>query len=346
MADIAHPGAPPQTLSRGVAPALVGAIVACTAALWWLGTFQQAWLSNFTLIFTSLLLGAMPLVVLGAVVGSAISVFVPDSAIARIARLPDRLQIPAAALSGLAFPVCECGSVPVARRLVGRGMTPTAAITFMLAAPILNPIVIVSTVIAYRGREALAPIVLGRIGLGLIAAMAVGWIVGGSTARLAEARARSLPVSEEVNAHEAGNAPGNAPGASRWRHFFDHVVADFFFMGRYLVLGAAAAAAIQTVVPQSVMSGVAGTPILSLLAMMGLAFILALCSESDAFVAASFVQFGVGAQLAFLVFGPLMDTKLAFLYSATFGKRLFTTVLAVVTVVTLVGTLWIEVLFG
>jgi uncharacterized membrane protein YraQ (UPF0718 family) len=340
MADIAHPGAPPQTLSRGVVPTLVGAVIACTAALWWLGSFQEPWLSNFTLVFTSLLLGAMPLVVLGAVVGSAISVFVPDTAIARIARLPDRLQIPAAALSGLAFPVCECGSVPVARRLVGRGMTPTAAITFMLAAPILNPIVIVSTVVAYRGREALVPIVLGRIGLGLIAAMAVGWIVGGSAARLAEARARSLPVSEQ-DTHE-----GHGPSDSRWRHFFDHVVADFFFMGRYLVLGAAAAAAIQTVVPQSVMSGVAGTPILSLLAMMGLAFILSLCSESDAFVAASFVQFGVGAQLAFLVFGPLMDTKLAFLYSATFGRRLFTTVLAVVTVVTLVGTLWIEVLLG
>lgn len=342
MADIAHAGSPPQTLSRGAMPALVTAVVACTAALWWVGSFQQPWLSNFTLIFTSLLLGAMPLVVLGAVVGSAISVFVPDTAIARIARLPDRLQIPAAAMSGLAFPVCECGSVPVARRLVGRGMTPTAAITFMLAAPILNPIVIVSTIVAYRGRETLLPILLGRVGLGMLAAMAVGWIVGGSAAHLAEARARSNPVIEESHAHASTHGTGH----SRWRDFFDHVVGDFFFMGRYLVLGAGAAAVIQTVVPQSVMSGVAGTPILSLLAMMGLAFVLALCSESDAFVAVSFVQFGVGAQLAFLVFGPLMDTKLAFLYSATFGKRLFTTVLAVVSVVTLVGTMWIEVLVG
>jgi uncharacterized membrane protein YraQ (UPF0718 family) len=80
--------------------------------------------------------------------------------------------------------------------------------------------------------------------------------------------------------------------------------------------------------------------------MMALAFLLSLCSESDAFVAASFVQFGVGAQLAFLVFGPMVDTKLGFLYSATFTKGFFRTVIVVVGAVTLVGALWIEVLIG
>ena len=102
----------------------------------------------------------------------------------------------------------------------------------------------------------------------------------------------------------------------------------------------------QTFVPQSFIAGVATTPFLSLLVMMLLAFILSLCSESDAFVAASFVQFGVGAQLAFLVFGPMVDTKLAFLYSATFSPSFFRTVVLVVGAVTFAGTLWIEVLIG
>ena len=90
----------------------------------------------------------------------------------------------------------------------------------------------------------------------------------------------------------------------------------------------------------------ASLPIISLLAMMGLAFFLSLCSESDAFVAASFVQFGVGAQLAFLVFGPMMDMKLGALYVGTYNKGFFRMVLVTVTAVTLVGTLWVSVIWG
>jgi uncharacterized membrane protein YraQ (UPF0718 family) len=80
--------------------------------------------------------------------------------------------------------------------------------------------------------------------------------------------------------------------------------------------------------------------------MMALAFVLSLCSESDAFVAASFVKFGVGAQLAFLVFGPMVDTKLGVLYSATFRRGLTRTVVVVVGAVVVAGALWAEVLFG
>jgi uncharacterized membrane protein YraQ (UPF0718 family) len=206
----------------------------------------------------------------------------------------------------------------------------------MLAAPILNPIVIVSTVVAYRGRDIFWPMVIGRSVLGFITAVVVGWVVStqGKTTLL-----RATPVSEEdsCEVHHA---------ESRWRAFFGHISADFIFMGRYLILGAAVAAALQTFVPQSLINSVAGTPVLDLLAMMVLAFVLSLCSESDAFVAASFVQFGVGAQLAFLVFGPMVDTKLGFLYSGTYSVRFFRTVLIVVTAVTLVGTLWVQVLFG
>ena len=117
-------------------------------------------------------------------------------------------------------------------------------------------------------------------------------------------------------------------------------------MGRYLVIGALVAALLQTLVPQSLIGSVADTPVVSLVAMMALAFVLSLCSESDAFVAASFVQFGVGAQLAFLVFGPMVDTKLGVLYSATFTRGFVRTVALVVGGVVLAGTLWLEVLVG
>ena len=315
-----------------------GALVALAALLRVLDPNRIAGLQNFFVVFASLLIEAMPFIAMGAVVSAAIEVFVPERAFVRIARFPSSLQLPAAGLAGMAFPVCECGSVPVARRLAAKGLTPAAAVTFMLASPILNPIVIASTVVAYRGRESFWPMVLGRPLLGLAAAMAAGWVMAGKSGGQL-LRARPDPDDGHDDAHAHGSA-------SRVRAFTGHIAGDFLFMARYLVLGAAIAAALQTFVPQSILGSVAGTPVVNLVALMGLAFVLSLCSESDAFVAASFVQFGVGAQLAFLVFGPMVDTKLAILYTATFSKGFFRTILIVVGAVTLAGALWMEVAFG
>lgn len=314
-----------------VAAGWAGVVTVLVVLLRLLNPARTPAVQNFFLIFSSLLIEAIPFVLLGAVVSAAIEVFVPRRVFERLARLPASLQLPAAGIAGMAFPVCECGSVPVARRLASKGLRPAAAITFMLAAPILNPIVITSTVVAYRGRDVLWPMVLGRAGLGLIAAIAVGWVMG---KRAPEELLRDDPRDEQ-HAHEG-----------RTRGFFSHLSGDFFFMARYLVFGAAVASAMQTFVPQRLVGSVAAMPIVNLLAMMLLAFVLSLCSESDAFVAASFVQFGVGAQLAFLVFGPLVDTKLGFLYAGTFQRGFLWRVVAIVAAVTLTGTLWLEVLVG
>lgn len=325
----------PRQRSNWTTPALLlGAALAIAAVIRVTEPGQVPALQNFFLVFGSLLIEAVPFVLLGALVSAAIEVFVPPSAFEKLALLPRPLQLPAAGLAGMAFPVCECGSVPVARRMAAKGLAPSAAVTFMLAAPILNPVVIASTVIAYRGRDTLWPMVLGRAGLGLLAAMAVGWVVAyqSKTELL-----RPRPDDAHDHSHE---------GESRWVAFTGHLSGDFFFMGKFLVLGAAVAAALQTFVPSSIIGSVADTPVVALVAMMLLAYLLSLCSESDAFVAASFVQFGVGAQLAFLVFGPMVDTKLAFLYRGTYSKGFLSTVVLVVGTVVLAGTLWLEVFFG
>jgi uncharacterized protein len=284
--------------------------------------------------FGVLLLEAMPFILIGAVVSGIIEVFVPSTAFERLTRLPRSLQLPAAGLAGFAFPVCDCGSVPVARRLAKKGLAPAAAVTFMLAAPILNPVVIASTIVAYRGRSFMWPMVFGRIGLGLVTAIAVGWVIGDKTK---EELLRPRRGDEHDHEHDPG---------PRWAALFGHIAGDFLFMGRYLVLGAGVAAALQTFVPQSIIGSVADTPIVNILVMMTLAAMLSICSESDAFVAASFVQFGLGAQLAFLCFGPMVDMKLGFLYSGTFSPKFFRTVAIVVGAITLVGTLWVQIAFG
>jgi uncharacterized protein len=295
---------------------------------------QLGWVRNFLIVFGSLLVEAVPFVVLGAFVSAAIEVFVPASAFTRIGRLPRAVQAPAAALAGVTFPVCECGSIPVARRLVAKGLAPSAAVTFMLAAPIVNPVVVASTFVAYRGRDTLWVMVAGRFVLGLVVAMAVGWVIG---ARRPEELLRRIT---SIEGHEVEG------GEARWRRFFAHLAGDATFMGRFLILGAAIAATIQTFVPQTIVDGLASLPVLSLVAMMALAYLMSLCSESDAFVAASFVSFGPGPQLAFLVFGPMVDTKLTALYLGTYSRGFFRTLLVTVAATTLVATLWIEVVFG
>jgi uncharacterized membrane protein YraQ (UPF0718 family) len=292
---------------------------------------------TFLLVFGSLLVEALPFILLGAAVSALIEVFVPASVFARLARLPRGLQMPVAGLGGFAFPVCECGSVPVARRLLLKGLHPAAAVTFMLAAPILNPVVLLATAIAYRGRDVMWPMLLGRAGLGLVVAMAVGWAVG--------ARARAGDLLRPGRAAEDHDHDGASREGS-WTRYFTHLADDFTLLARYLVIGAGLAAALQTFLPQDVIGGVATTPVLDVVALMVLAAALSLCSESDAFVAASFVQFGMASQLAFLVAGPMIDAKLAALYGGTFGRGFVRTVAVVVFAVTLAGSLWIQVAFG
>ena len=291
---------------------------------------------TFLLVFGSLLVEALPFILLGAAVSALIEVFVPASAFARLARLPRGLQMPVAGLGGFAFPVCECGSVPVARRLLLKGLHPAAAVTFMLAAPILNPVVLLATAIAYRGRDVLWPMLLGRAALGLVVALAVGWAVG-SRARATDLLRPGRAV--EDHAHDAASE-------GRWSRYFGHLGDDFTLLARYLVIGAGVAAALQTFLPQDVIGRVATTPVLDVVALMVLAAALSLCSESDAFVAASFVQFGMASQLAFLVAGPMVDAKLIALYGGTFGRSVVRTVVLVVFAVTLAGSLWIQVAFG
>ena len=321
-----------RTRSVRTAVTMVAALALAAVALRVAASAGIPQVQNFFLVFESVLIEAFPFVVLGAAVSALIEVWVPAAAFTRLARLPGPLQLPLAGLGGFAFPVCECGSVPVARRLAVKGLPPGAAVTFMLAAPILNPVVLISTAIAFRGRDVMWVMVGMRAALGLAAAVAVGWIVAGR------------PSSNLLRAG-TGRA-GDPHHEGRWPAFVDHLSGDVFSLGGYLIIGAAVAAALQTFVPQSVLGSVARTPVLSIVALMALAVVLSLCSESDAFVAASFVQFGPAAQLAFLVLGPIFDAKLAFLYAGTFGRRFTLTVAVVAPAVTLVGALWLGVLIG
>lgn len=205
----------------------------------------------------------------------------------------------------------------------------------MLAAPIINPIVLLSTVVAYRGRGIAAEMVVGRASLGLLLAMVAGWALGSQGAK------GLLRSRDEDDDHDHDH---DRETGGRGRAFVEHLASDFFFMGRFIVIGGALAAALQTLIPQDIVAGVATTPVIGSLALMGIAFVLSLCSEADAFVAVSFTQFPLGSQLAFLVFGPVVDAKLSFLYGATFRRRFVVRLIVVAVPVVLAGSLWFEAL--
>lgn len=279
--------------------------------------------ATWTTIFVAVSVQAMPFLVLGVLVSALIAGFLPAGALAR--RLPKRpiLSVPLAGAAGVALPGCECASVPIAGRLVAAGTPSAAALTFLLAAPAVNPVVIVATAVAFPGRPEMAA---ARFAASLLAAIAVGllWSRVGRDEWLARAH------------HPADTEP------RRWAVFAETATHDFVHTGAFLVLGAMAAATMHVVVPPHWLDGLASSGLTAYGAMAVLAVVLAICSEADAFVAAGLSQFSLRARLVFLVVGPMVDLKLMALQSGTFSGSFAArfaplTLACAVTAATLVG---------
>ena len=290
---------------------------------------------TWTTVFVAICVQALPFLVLGVTTSGLIVAFLPDGALPRV--LPRRAlwSVPAAAAAGAVLPGCECSSVPVAGRLIERGAPAPAALAFLLAAPAINPVVLVATSIAFAGRPVM---VLARFLASLAAAIVVGWVwarwhpvevaPASDVPRLGRSSTRDGAVASAGARHGHGHpAPAPAPAESARgargaaTTFVGAAHHDLLHAGGYLVLGAALAATLQTVVPTSALDRVAGAGPLAVLALAGLAVIVAVCSEADAFIAASLVQFSLTARLAFMVVGPMVDVKLVAMQTGTFGRR-------------------------
>ncbi|WP_304450738.1 permease [Nocardiopsis sp. YSL2] len=271
----------------------------------------HAWLSDsltseaflaWATIFTAISFQALPFLVFGVALSAALTAFVPASVYERF--FPDRANraVPVAGLSGAVLPGCECASVPIAGSLMRRGVAPGAALTFLLAAPAINPVVMIATAVAFAGQPEM---VFGRFGASLLASVAIGWI----WVRFGRADWLRLPSSE------------HAPGTSTWVVFRDSMVHDMMHAGGYLVVGGLAAASLNVMVPREWLVTVAGMPIVSVLVLALLAILLSICSEADAFVAVSLTDFSPTAKLAFMVIGPMVDLKLIAMQAGMFGWR-------------------------
>jgi uncharacterized protein len=287
---------------------------------WFAFTWQNFWFSFLALVFEG-----VPFILLGSLISGVIGSFIPARTITGL--LP-KSRFPAILVSGLLgviFPVCDCGIVPIVRRILKKGVPLSCGITYMLASPIVNPLVIFSTIVAFQKQAPLLNTGL-RIGFGYSIAVTIGLIVsslrsesilrrGSVTTRPHRTAIRIAPLPEDASEKLEASFARKMLAAVRM------ATDDFLGTALYFMVGAAIAATFNTAVNQRLVLPLASDSVLSIMSMMTLSGILTLCSTSDAFIAATFMSFPAVARMAFMIFGPMFDLKLIFLYSALFKKR-------------------------
>jgi uncharacterized membrane protein YraQ (UPF0718 family) len=295
-------------------------------------------LQTFVTIFLSIFIEAVPFLLAGSVVAGFIDVFVKrDTLIRFVPRNPVGAALAGGAL-GMIFPVCECGVVPVTRRLFHKGLPLSVGVAFLLAAPVVNPIVVASTYAAYGW----GPILWLRLGLSFLIASLVGLIFYFATPE-------EVMLPDTLHAHSSPHhhhGHDHSHNHSLGQRIWDALATsgdDFLDMARYLVAGSMLAAGMQTLIPQAALLTLGAGVLTSILVMMGLAFVLSVCSTVDAFLSLAFVNtFTLASILAFLVFGPMVDIKSSLMFFSIFRRRVVGYLILLPFMFTLVITLFLN----
>lgn len=298
-------------------------------------------LQTFVTIFLSIFIEAAPFLLAGSIVSGFIEMFVNREQLYRFVPRDPILAAVAGGSLGMIFPVCECGVVPVTRRLYQKGLPLSMGIAFLLAAPVVNPVVVASTYAAFGW----GPILWGRLGFSFLIATVVGLLFYFAKPQEVIRPEASGAVAEHDHHDHCDHEHeelDNPPSARLWAAL-SIAGDDFFDMGRYLVAGSMLAAAMQTVVPQPVLLALGSGTITSIVAMMALAFVLSVCSTVDAFLALAFVNtFTPASILAFLTFGPMVDIKSSLMFLGVFKGRVVLYLILLPLVMTLLITVFLS----
>ncbi|MCB9452138.1 MAG: permease [Anaerolineaceae bacterium] len=312
-----------------------------------LGTGQDAGtiLSIFATRFLGIFIEAIPFLLLGTLASGMIEAFLTPEDITRFLPRNPFLATIAGAFMGFAFPVCECGVVPVVRRLFNKGLPMWVGITFLLAAPVMNPVVLVSTIAAFGW----GPIVIGRFVITTLVAIAVGLVFAlGAKPQEVLRPHTALPVmggSGQVSERIMLSLPPQRrkPLLIGLRDALLLAGDEFFDMGRYLIIGSLLAATMQTLVSQDTLLALGRGPVISVLVLQILAFVLSVCSTVDAFLALAFAgTFTTGSVLAFLTFGPMVDIKSTLMFLGVFQRRTVAYLIILPLLMTMLIGIWLN----
>ena len=301
---------------------------------------------DFVLTFVSIIWEAFPFVVLGAIIAGILEEVVPQQAIAKIIPKNKYLAIGIGAVLGLVFPMCECGIVPVMRRLLRKGLPLGTCIAYMLAGPIINVIVISSTAVAFKAYGIGTQMVALRVGLGFIVAVVTASIVQAQYRKYGNKLLTPLAAPQPARTNDTAETNGqpqihpseqrageSRPIAQRIANISETALHDFIDIMVFLTLGACLAALAKGYFTPDMIENISqGYPGLTILGMMVMAVVMCLCSEADAFVAASFTTLHPSAKIAFLVLGPMFDFKLLMMFTRVFRRRLIVTIILAVSI--------------
>jgi uncharacterized membrane protein YraQ (UPF0718 family) len=252
---------------------------------------------------------------IGAFVSSIIQVFVSEATIAKILPKNKFLGLLAASLVGIIFPLCECAIIPIARRLIKKGMPVYMAVTFMLAVPIVNPVVMLSTYYAFHNKPYMVFI---RGGFGILIAISIGFFMGILEGK--KSPVKNLTADYDMS---CGCGYDHSGRSGKWKIYdiIQHANSELYDIGKLLILGACISAVFQTAVSREYILILGEHPVYSILAMMAFAFLLSLCSEADAFIGSTFLgQFTFGGISSFLLLGPMIDIKNTLMLTSSFKK--------------------------
>jgi len=282
-------------------------------------------IGDFASIFTSIVLEAIPFIIIGSFVSGIIQIFVSEEIIAKVIPSVSILGYFEAALIGLIFPVCECAIIPITRRLIKKGVPLGFGVTFMLAVPIINPVVIMSTYYAFYDKQAM--VILRTVG-GFVAAILIGVIVNS----LVESK-KGIILDSVANDNFCNCGCNDFLGnKNKFRALFDHTNREFLDIIRYLIFGAFISSGFQVIASRGGLNFISTNKIVVIIFMMFLGFALSLCSEADAFVGKSFLaNYSFSGVAAFLILGPMLDLKNLIMLYGTF-KKSFVIKLVMVTI--------------
>nr|WP_143804845.1 permease [Paraliobacillus ryukyuensis] len=286
-------------------------------------------------IFISILIEALPFVLIGVFIAGIIQIFVTESHIKRCLPKNRYLAIVSSCFIGACFPACECGIVPIVRRLLGKGVPIYAGIGFMLTGPLINPMVILSTYMAFGNNLNMA---ISRMIIGFVLALMIAFIVS------CFFRSNHLKIPAHFG-QEHHDGHGHHSLMYKLKDTVMHAIDEFFDIGKFLIVGALLAAFVQTFLSAEVLIDLGGGTASSTAVMMALAYLLSLCSEADAFIGVSFQHlFPPAAILSFLIYGPMLDLKNTMMMLSVFKARFVFVLLIVITVVVYGGMIIIQTL--
>ncbi len=295
---------------------------------------------NIAIIFTSIFFESLPFLLLGAVISAIIETFVSNETMAKLFPKNKILGSLVGVFLGLFLPACDCAVIPVSKRLLKKGVPVNAAVSFMLASPIINPVVLLSTYYAFYKSN--PSIFYARIVLGIVVALIVGLIMGiiyDKKVVVKEVYENNEDDEEDYAccsiSHEhtdfKHNHDCNHKHDSKLLSIINHSAYDLFEVVKYLMIGALIASLFQVLMPRSILTLFNSNNVLSIIVLMIFAYLISLCSTSDSFVGKSLMNsFTKGSIIAYLLLGPMIDIKNTMVLLGNYKKKFVFTLISLI----------------